>query len=209
MRVTVIITFIFLTLIISDNVIGNVTYKAEIEGLSVLFVSETTDYKVNIVPDGNYSKQWKVKVGTGNWTDLGQGETQSYTAPSDTTPFVIKCEINGHQDPQDLEVTTISATFTGPNETIEGEDSTAFTVSFLPEDLTIENINWSFELPTSVGIAGNTPAVDFASPNELSTIINKAHWYAYPNQRDFPGPSSMAVYLSCTYEICFSADING
>ncbi len=68
----------------------------------------------------------------------------------------------------------------GPPHTIDGYNTGAFDATVVPP-IPVTSYQWTWEI--GIGAVGNNPSVNFSTPNQETTTIINAHWYARPNSR--------------------------
>jgi len=90
-----------------------------------------------------------------------------------------------------VEITPSAATV------IEGADSGDFEAIVTPTGLSGLTYEWEWE---AYAASGNTPSVTYTAPNAAKTQVERAHWYAFPNDRCEAG-TVCAYRLRCTVRI--------
>jgi len=98
-------------------------------------------------------------------------------------------------------VDLVEVVVTGPAETMEGTNSATFSVRVSPRSFPVESYEWTWKAPQG---AGNNPEADFATPDQSSTIVKKARWFAFPDNRLF-----LVTGADCEYTINCNVTIAG
>ncbi|MBI4707752.1 MAG: hypothetical protein HY761_07505, partial [Candidatus Omnitrophica bacterium] len=99
------------------------------------------------------------------------------------------------------ETWVVEVEVTPPSNAIDGTTSNEFSVNVEPGSLSIDSYQWTWEAPEG---SGNNPAVNYSTPNQQTTIVNNAHWHAFPDSR-----LSSDTGFECEYMVNCNITING
>jgi hypothetical protein len=100
------------------------------------------------------------------------------------------------------EFTVFSVEVSGPTQTIDGNNSDQFEVEVRPTTVNITAYQWIWEI--APGDVGNNPNVNFSTPNQQTTNVRNARWYARPNNR-----LASVTGLDCEYIINCNVTVGG
>ncbi|MBI4707750.1 MAG: hypothetical protein HY761_07495 [Candidatus Omnitrophica bacterium] len=153
-------------------------------------------------------------TGTYSWSKTSGPGDVVFSAPasantnfSSDTPGVykVKCEFlasgaTSSYTVESGEIWVVGVEVTPSSNAIDGTTSNEFSVNVEPSSLSIDSYQWTWEAPEG---SGNNPVVNYSTPNQQTTIVNNAHWYAYPDSK-----FAQDTGFDCEYTINCEITIN-